>query len=184
MKLLLISPKFDESFWSVRWIVTQLTPERPETLPPLGLATLAALCPPHWEVEIVNENLDPVPLDPTADIMASAAWVFNSSVRRRSSISIGVADTMLSPAAATPPSVQSCTNRFRSIVSGEAEYVSADFCAISRPGCPKAVQGTREVSLQDSPTPRFDLAQVGRSAWAACSSPGGAPSRVNSATSS
>jgi hypothetical protein len=30
--------------------------------PPLGLATLAALCPPHWEVEIVDENIEPIPL--------------------------------------------------------------------------------------------------------------------------
>jgi hypothetical protein len=37
--------------------------------PPLGLATLAALCPPHWEVRIVDENVESVPLDPQADIV-------------------------------------------------------------------------------------------------------------------
>jgi hypothetical protein len=30
--------------------------------PPLGLATLAALCPPHWRVTIVDENVEPLPL--------------------------------------------------------------------------------------------------------------------------
>ena len=37
--------------------------------PPLGLATLAALCPPHWEVEIVDENIEPIPLEPQVDIV-------------------------------------------------------------------------------------------------------------------
>ncbi|MFN9481051.1 MAG: hypothetical protein ACK6C0_16775, partial [Betaproteobacteria bacterium] len=29
---------------------------------PLGLATLAALCPPDWEVTIVDENVESLPL--------------------------------------------------------------------------------------------------------------------------
>ena len=37
--------------------------------PPLGLATLAALCPPHWDVKIVDENIEPIPLSPEADIV-------------------------------------------------------------------------------------------------------------------
>jgi hypothetical protein len=36
---------------------------------PLGLATLAALCPPDWEVEIVDENVKSVPIEPKADIV-------------------------------------------------------------------------------------------------------------------
>ena len=37
--------------------------------PPLGLATLAALCPPHWRVSIVDENVEPLPLRPRADLI-------------------------------------------------------------------------------------------------------------------
>jgi radical SAM superfamily enzyme YgiQ (UPF0313 family) len=164
MKLLLISPKFDESFWSVRWIVTQLTPERPETLPPLGLATLAALCPPHWEVEIVNENLDPVPLDPTADIIGISGMgvqferqkeLLNFYRSRGHYVVVGGSYASLCPELYEPFA--------DSIVSGESEYVWADFCRDFEAGVPKKLyKETREVSLQDSPTPRFDLAQVGR----------------------
>ncbi|MCL4696989.1 MAG: hypothetical protein KJ023_08045, partial [Burkholderiaceae bacterium] len=37
--------------------------------PPLGLATLAALTPSHWQVGIVDENIEPLPLAPDADVV-------------------------------------------------------------------------------------------------------------------
>ena len=37
--------------------------------PPLGLATLAALCPDDWEVEIIDETVETIPLSPEADIV-------------------------------------------------------------------------------------------------------------------
>jgi len=69
VKLLLISPKFPESFWSFRWAVDSVLPNKRAINPPLGLATLAALCPPNWQVTIVDENVEPVPRRPDADIV-------------------------------------------------------------------------------------------------------------------
>ena len=69
MRLLLIYPKAPESFWSFRWAVTEVLPGRRALNPPLGLATVAALCPPHWEVTIVDENVEPLPLMPTAAML-------------------------------------------------------------------------------------------------------------------
>ena len=69
MRLLLINPRFPESFWSSKWALAEVLPDKRTTIPPLGLATLAALCPPHWEVEIVDENIEPIPLEPEADIV-------------------------------------------------------------------------------------------------------------------
>ena len=46
MKILLINPKFAESFWSFKWAVDNVMPKRIRTInPPLGLATVAALTP-------------------------------------------------------------------------------------------------------------------------------------------
>ncbi len=67
IRVLLINPRFPESFWSFRWALN-LTRKRALN-PPLGLATLAALCPPEWEVRIVDENVESVPLEPEADIV-------------------------------------------------------------------------------------------------------------------
>ena len=69
MKLLLINPKYPESFWSFSWAVREILPGKRAINPPLGLATLAALCPPDWEIRIVDENVESVPLEPEADIV-------------------------------------------------------------------------------------------------------------------
>src|SRR5512147_2878629 len=69
MRLLLINPRFTESFWSFRFAMNEIVPGKRTLNPPLGLATLAALCPPHWQVQIVDENVEPVPLAPQADII-------------------------------------------------------------------------------------------------------------------
>ena len=62
-------PSIPESFWSSKWALAEVLPNKRTTNPPLGLATLAALCPPHWEVQIVDENIEPIPLEPQADIV-------------------------------------------------------------------------------------------------------------------
>ena len=72
MRLLLINPRTPESFWSFRWAVNSILPRKRAVNPPLGLATLAALCPPHWEVTIVDENVEPLPLAPAADLIGVA----------------------------------------------------------------------------------------------------------------
>jgi hypothetical protein len=69
VRLLLIKPKFPESFWSFRWALENILPDKRALNPPLGPASLAALCPPGWQVEIIDKNIEPVPLHPQADIV-------------------------------------------------------------------------------------------------------------------
>src|SRR6476661_10171737 len=88
MRLLLINPRFPESFWSYEWMLNAILPGQRSLNPPLGLATLAALCPAHWKVEIVDENIEPVPLLPEAALSVCAAWDFNSHARRNCSLTI------------------------------------------------------------------------------------------------
>jgi len=42
MRLLLINPRFPESFWSSKWALAEVLPNKRTMNPPLGLATLAA----------------------------------------------------------------------------------------------------------------------------------------------
>ena len=62
MRLLLVYPRAPESFWTFRWAAHAILPRKRAVNPPLGLATLAALCPPHWQITIVDENVEPLPL--------------------------------------------------------------------------------------------------------------------------
>jgi radical SAM superfamily enzyme YgiQ (UPF0313 family) len=52
IKVLMVWPSFPASFWSLGEMM-QIVPER-ALVPPLGLITVAALCPAHWEIRLVD----------------------------------------------------------------------------------------------------------------------------------
>jgi radical SAM superfamily enzyme YgiQ (UPF0313 family) len=56
IKALLIWPKIPNSFWTFSGMV-ELLPEK-AVMPPLGLITLAALCPSHWTLRLIDEAVE------------------------------------------------------------------------------------------------------------------------------
>jgi radical SAM superfamily enzyme YgiQ (UPF0313 family) len=55
MNVLLLYPKFPKSFWSFEKTLALL--DRKAMLPPLGLATVAAILPQDWEYKLVDRNV-------------------------------------------------------------------------------------------------------------------------------
>src|SRR5512133_3259700 len=55
MRILLVYPVFPPSFWSFEETIRLVG--RKAMLPPLGLATVAALLPQDWEFRLVDRNL-------------------------------------------------------------------------------------------------------------------------------
>ncbi len=163
MKLLLINPRFPESFWSFKWAIENIMPSGIRTInPPLGLATLAALCPPDWEVEIIDENIESIPLDPKADIIGICGM--GVQFKRQKEL-IGFYKSRGHFVVAGGSYASLCPEYFESladtVVAGEAEYIWKEFCADFEKGAPKKLyRETEEVSLEDSPTPRFDLLKL------------------------
>ncbi|MGZ5093365.1 MAG: B12-binding domain-containing radical SAM protein, partial [Burkholderiales bacterium] len=164
MKLLLINPKYPESFWSFKWALDEILPNKRATNPPLGLATLAALCPPEWDVEIIDENVEAVPLAPVADIIGvcgmGVQFPRQCELLRhfRSAGYYTVAGG--SYASLCPERYADLAN---TVVAGEAEYIWKTFCDDYAAGAAHPLyHETRTVSLADSPTPRFDLLKLDR----------------------
>jgi radical SAM superfamily enzyme YgiQ (UPF0313 family) len=164
MRLLLINPRFSESFWSSKWALDHILPGKRAINPPLGLATLAALCPPEWEIEIVDENIEPIPLQPQADIVGICGMGVQfprqqellAYYRSRGHYVVaGGSYASLCP--------EEYTGLADSVVAGEAEYIWKEFCRDYEQGTPKALyHETGTVALTDSPTPRFDLLKLER----------------------
>ncbi|MCC6202021.1 MAG: B12-binding domain-containing radical SAM protein [Gammaproteobacteria bacterium] len=163
-RLLLINPRFPESFWSFRWALQQVLPGKRAINPPLGLATLAALCPPDWQVTIVDENVESVPLDPAADLIGICGM--GVQYARQSELLRYYRDRG-HYVVAGGSYASLCPERYQGIadtvISGEAEYIWPRFCADFTAGTAQPLyreEGT--VDLADSPTPRFDLLKLNR----------------------
>ncbi|NIO29563.1 MAG: radical SAM protein [Candidatus Latescibacteria bacterium] len=159
MQLLLINPKFPESFWSLKWAVDTFLPGVRTVNPPLGLATLAALCPSDWEIEIIDENTQSVPLEPGVDIIGVCGMGVQFARQKelltyyKNKGYFVVAGG--SYASLCPESYESLAD---TVVAGEAEYIWKEFCRDYQSGSPKKLyHETSVVSLSDSPVPRFDL---------------------------
>lgn len=56
MKILLVSPKYPDTFWSFKYAL-RFTPDKKTTHPPLGLLTVAAMFPEEWEKKLVDLNI-------------------------------------------------------------------------------------------------------------------------------
>lgn len=164
MRILLINPRFPESFWSFKWAVETVLPGKRALNPPLGLATVAALCPEDWDVTIVDENVESIPLAPRADIIGICGMGVQFQRQRellayyRNKGYFVVAGG--SYASLCPESYDSIAE---CVVAGEAEYTWREFCDDFKAGRPKQLyQETGVVSLGDSPVPRFDLLKLNR----------------------
>lgn len=159
MKLLLINPKLPESFWSFKWATDTILTNKRTTNPPLGLATLAALCPKEWEVKIIDENIESIPLEPRADIIGICGMGVQFE-RQKELLTFYRNKGYFVVAGGSYASL--CPELYEpladTVVAGEAEYIWKEFCQDFQKRTPKRLyQECGEVNLTDSPVPRFDL---------------------------
>jgi radical SAM superfamily enzyme YgiQ (UPF0313 family) len=162
MRLLLVNPRFPESFWSFRWAIEHVLPGKKAVNPPLGLATLAALCPAHWQVTIVDENVEDVPEHVDAD-MVGVCGMGVQAERQKQLLARFRAQGHYVVAGGSFASL--CPEEYEghadTVVAGEAEYIWPRFCADFEAGRPeKLYRETGTVELADSPVPRFDLLKL------------------------
>ena len=164
MRLLLINPRAPESFWTFRWAVDEILPAKRAVNPPLGLATLAALTPESWDVEIVDENIEAVPHNTDADVVGICGMGVQFP-RQRELLAYFRGRGKYVVAGGSYASL--CPEEYAEIadtvVAGEAEHIWKSFCADFEAGAPRALyRETGEVSLHDSPAPRYDLLKLDR----------------------
>jgi radical SAM superfamily enzyme YgiQ (UPF0313 family) len=164
VRLLLINPRFPESFWSFRWAIDKVLVDKRAVNPPLGLATLAALCPPDWEVSIVDENVEALPVAQRADIVGVCGMGVQHA-RQRELLSFYRRQGTFVVAGGSFASL--CPERYEdladSVIAGESEYVWPAFCRDYMNAVPRRLyREVGVVALADSPTPRFELLKLDR----------------------
>ena len=56
MKILLVYPKYPDTFWSFKYALKFIS--KRAAFPPLGLLTVAAMLPPEWDLRLVDMNIE------------------------------------------------------------------------------------------------------------------------------
>ena len=159
-KVLLVYPKFvPNSFWNYTDTCKLLDARYPAA--PLGLITVAALLPQHWEFRLVNRNTE----DLSADDIAWADLVMTGGMMNQQPDCmhlIKLVHASGKPVAVGGPDVTSSPHLYTAAdfkVLGEAEEVIDDFVAAwergERSGTFEAEKFTADVTK--TPIPRFDL---------------------------
>ncbi|HEY8392100.1 MAG TPA: B12-binding domain-containing radical SAM protein [Capillibacterium sp.] len=160
MKVLLVYPRFPETFWSFKHALRFINKKAAH--PPLGLLTVAGMLPPDWELKLVDENV--IPLD-DADL-AWADYVFLSAMavqQERVRAIIGRCQSLGRKIVAGGPLFTVSWEDYPEIdhlVLGEAEITLPRFLADLGAGSPRHLYrpGPGEwADLSVTPIPRWDL---------------------------
>jgi radical SAM superfamily enzyme YgiQ (UPF0313 family) len=159
LKVLLVWPKFPPSFWGFEGVL-QMLPEAAMT-PPLGLITVAALCPPEWTLRLLDHAFDEVRDEDLrwADlVMVSAMHAQRADavdICRRAK-AVGTRTFVGGPwASSDPAAVQLEADH---VMVGEAEEVFASIARALEQGTARALYRVDDKpDMSNAPIPRFDL---------------------------
>ncbi len=144
------------------WVLDQITRDKKALTTPLGLCTVAALCPANWDIAIIDENIEPIDSEVEADIVGVCGMAVQflrqkeilSHFRRKGRYVVaGGSYASLCP--------EEYADLADTVISGEAEYIWPQFCTDFEKGTPKKLyQQAGEVDLTHSPVPCYDLVKT------------------------
>jgi radical SAM superfamily enzyme YgiQ (UPF0313 family) len=164
LKALLVWPRFPQSFWGFEGALDMM-PEDAIT-PPLGLITVAALCPASWTLKLLDQSFDEI----TDADLAAADLVMVSAMHAQRTDAIAILRRARSlktrtfiggPWASSEPDVVQLEADH--VMVGEAEEVFADIARALENGTAQHVYHvTQKPALSASPIPRFDLLRMER----------------------
>jgi radical SAM superfamily enzyme YgiQ (UPF0313 family) len=162
VKALMIWPRFPASFWGFEGVL-EIIPER-SMIPPLGLVTVAALCPSTWDIRLLDlsfHSLQDEDLLGADLIMVSAMHaqrVDTLAVLERAR-RLGRRTFIGGPWASSEP--EYLLTKADHVMAGEAEEVMAGICEALENGTAHALYRVIDKpALTASPIPRFDLLRM------------------------
>ena len=158
MKVLLISPRTPDTFWSFKHAIRFVA--RKASMAPLGLLTVAAMLPPEWELQLVDLNVEKLKDEDLrcADfVLLGAMIVHQESVREIVARCAAFKKTVI----AGGPLFTTGHEAFPEIqhfVLGEAEELMPQVVADMRSGQLQSIyRAAHRPDLTRTPVPRWDL---------------------------
>jgi len=158
MKILLIYPKYPDSFWSFRHALRFIS--KKAAVPPLGLITVSAMFPDGWQKKLVDMNVSPLQ---TKDILW-ADFVFISAMYiQKESVNMIIEQCLkykIKIVAGGPLFTQEYANypQIDHFILNEAEITFPLFLKDLNEGHPKKLYKTSEfANITTSPVPDYHL---------------------------
>jgi len=163
MNILLIYPKFPDTFWSFKHALSFIG--KKAAYPPLGLLTVAALTPEEWPKRLVDLNVDGLTDDDLS--WADMAFIGGMAVQRKSAKQIIARCNALNlKVVAGGPLFTAEPEEFGEVdhlVLDEAELTLPAFLADLQNGQPKKVyRASGFCDLRETPVPSWDLVEMKR----------------------
>jgi len=162
-KVLMIWPRFPSSFWSMDGVL-DLVPIKTDQ-PPLGLLTVAALCPKNWTIRLIDRSFEAL-LD--ADILwADLVMVSGMRVQKddmRETLlrvrGLGKRTMIGGPLASSEPEL--LLPLADHVVVGEPDEVFSEIAADLERGSARRLYDIKDKpDISKTPLPRFDLLKIG-----------------------
>lgn len=161
MNVLLIYPKFPDTFWSFKHALKFI--RKKSSAPPLGLLTIAAMLPGDWQLRLVDENVRGLRQKDLA--WADLALISAMTVQRDSAKEIitrcnnaGVKVVAGGPLFTTEPEEFCSVEHF---VLNEGEITLPEFLQDFANAQARPVYQTAEYAdLHQTPTPRWELMDI------------------------
>ena len=158
MKILLIYPKYPDTFWSFSYALKFVS--KKASHPPLGLLTVAAMLPNDWEKRLVDMNVTTLrdkELEWADFAFISAMSVQNESVKEV----IGRCKKIGLKIVAGGPLFTTRHEEFDNIdyfVLNEAEITLPPFLADLKNGCARHLYTSKELpDIQKTPVPLWEI---------------------------
>lgn len=158
---LMVYPKTPDTYWSYKYALPFIN--KKALIPPLGLATIAAMVPDEIDCRIVDLNIENLTDD---EILAADLVLVSAMIVQQDSFSEVVArcNRLSVPVAAGGPYPTSCQQEIAGVdylVLGEGEISFRAFLEDYAVGRPKHIYRPEDKpDLCETPTPRFDLLSV------------------------
>jgi radical SAM superfamily enzyme YgiQ (UPF0313 family) len=162
VKALLVCPAYPPlTYWSFSRALPYV--ERRAAMPPLGLITVAAMLPPHWELRLIDMNVAPLRDDDLlwADVVLTSTMVVQAAshaevVERCKRLGVPVVAGGPFPSG-SPERLEGVDHLF----VGEAEGALAELVADLERGHGKPIyRAAGKPDVDESPIPRFDLLEL------------------------
>jgi len=159
-KILLVHPKGHDTFWQLNGINKII--RKKAASPPLSLATVAALVPEGFEVEIIDEHIEEINFDTPCDMVGITGFTMHA--RRIAEIARGFKKRNRLVVGGGPyisGHQEDAAKIFDVLICGEAEEVWPQFLSEWQSGNYKNIyHGQKEPDISNSPVPRYDLLKM------------------------